>query len=465
MHVFEELARQQKLLCPDTKDPVQIREGRIVSPSGREFGSLSGPLNFLKACEETLDASSVPASEIERVRAHLALPASAEVHAEIAKAIAATGGRFKESHLSAEARILAERFRIPAFNLGADGTQAASKVNRLVSAIGRVLFQPARGEDRLEHLSNSIGERLTAGQEVSRSVRVRNSGNTALRAAEGAVAKIETRWTAPDGSAVPNAFVANELPVDIEPGREITLILRVRAPDKPGRHVLHAQLVVSGATVGSPFLSVPVATILCDLPVFEYVYFPDLLEYEPDHRVAGQEVLEFLKERYDGRSASVLEIGGGVHPTGHLIAAQGHRVVSSDISHSQSILGALFFRHAMPALGETLAFISCEGTDLPFADEAFDGIVLFAAFHHFADPLSLLRELKRVTRQDGFIFIGCDNCVPNPRDPEYREELRRGINEQMWTLPEYADFFRKAGLEIARARVDYHSLKVSLVTP
>ena len=43
-----------------------------------------------------------------------------------------------------------------------------------------------RGEYRLVHLSNSIGERLTAGQEVSRSVRVRNSGNTALRAAEGA---------------------------------------------------------------------------------------------------------------------------------------------------------------------------------------------------------------------------------------------------------------------------------------
>jgi SAM-dependent methyltransferase len=159
--------------------------------------------------------------------------------------------------------------------------------------------------------------------------------------------------------------------------------LRVRAPDKPGRHVLHAQLMVPRATVGSPFLSVPVEAILCDLPVFEYVYFPDLLEY----------------------------------------------------------------------------------TDLPFADEAFDGIVLFTAFHHFADPLSLLRELQRVTRQDGFIFIGCDNCVPNPRDPEYRAELRRGINEQMWTLPEYADFFRKAGLEIARARVDYHSLKVSLVKP
>jgi ubiquinone/menaquinone biosynthesis C-methylase UbiE len=321
--------------------------------------------------------------------------------------------------------------------------------------------------DRCSRRCSAAGARLMTGQEVFRSVRVRNSGNAMLRASEPGAARIETRWTTAEGAPLPTLVVSNELPVDIEPGREITLILRVRAPAEAGRFTLNVVLLVPGEPAAT-VAAIPVETISCELPVFEYSYFPDLLEYGPDHHVAMLETLEFLKQQYPAKSTAVLEIGGGVHPTGHAIAAHGHRahghrVVSSDISHSQSILGTLFFQHKMPALAESLAFISCDGTELPFGDEAFDGVMLFAAFHHFADPLALLAEMKRVIRPDGFIFLGCENCAPNPADPQYREELRRGINEQMWTLAEFTDFFRKAGLRVVRARVDRHSLKVGLV--
>ena len=76
--------------------------------------------------------------------------------------------------------------------------------------------------------------------------------------------------------------------------------------------------------------------------------------------------------------------------------------------------------------------------------------------------VALLRELQRVTRPGGFVYLGCDNCAPDPSDPLYVEELRRGINEQVWTLAEFAGFFREAGLRVARARIDHHSLKVVL---
>jgi SAM-dependent methyltransferase len=460
MHVLEELASRQKLLCPDTRVPVQARAGRIVSASGRDFGELAGPLNFLKGHRETLDPSQVPSRDIERVRAHLELPATPEVDAQIARAIAATGARFGDAHLSAEARILAERFRIPAFELGADAAKAGSAVGRFVSTLGRVFSRTPRTEYRLEHLSNSVGERLTARQEVFRSVRVRNSGNATLASKEGAIATIETQWSTPAGAVLPDSTVSNALPVDVEPGREITLILRLRAPPEAGPHVLNVSLVAAGEPA-SVFLATTAEIVPCELPVFEYTYFPTLLEYGADHHIAMEEAAAFLAQRYGGRPASVLEIGGGVHPTGHSLALRGHRVVSSDISHSQSILGTLYFRHKMPALAESLAFISCDGTE-PFAEEAFDGVVLFAAFHHFADPVSLLREIKRVTRPDGFVFIACETCAPDPSEPQYREELRRGINEQMWSLAEFTAFFRDAGLRVARARVDCNSLKVAL---
>jgi ubiquinone/menaquinone biosynthesis C-methylase UbiE len=379
-------------------------------------------------------------------------------------AIAATGTQFREAHLSAEARILAERFGMPGFGLSRAGAvPRVSTMERLAAGVRRA-FTPAPAPlDRLEHLSNSVGERLTMGQEVYRCVRVRNAGTTVLRSSEAPVASVQMCWFAPEGRPLPECTLANELPIDLEPGREITLILRLRAPALPGRFELRAHLAVAGHAIDPPFLSIPVQIIRCELPVFEYEYFPDVLEYGPDHHIAMVETVEFMARHYPGKSLLLLEIGGGVHPTGHALTAHGHRVVSSDISHSQSILGALYYRHHRPDLEGSLAFASCDGTHLPFADGAFDGVVMYSAFHHFAEPLALLHEMKRVSGPRGFIFFGAETCAPDPTDLAYRAELARGINEQMWTLVEYTDFFRQASLRVARARVDHNTLRAGLM--
>lgn len=457
MHVLEELARERKLLCPDTGAPVRVEERRVLSDSGRELGEIPGPLNFLKAARAPADLTGVPAKEVERVRSHLKLPPGPEVESEIAKAIAWTGARFEAPHLSAEARLLAERFRIPEFDLGAMGRQTA--MGRVVAAVGARL----RGEEaRVQVVRHSVGEHLTVGREVYRSVRLRNTGTATLRSDGLGVAHVDTRWCGQDAKPIAEAQRSNALPVDIEPGRELTLILRIKVPAVPGPHVMHLHLVAPGAP-SEPVASFPIQAVLCDLPVFDYAYHPQMLEYDADHRVANDELRAFLAERYAGRAATVLEIGGGVHPMGWVLANEGHRVIAADISHAQSILGALYFRHAMPALRDSLAFLSCDGVELPFADETLDGVTLFAAFHHFADPVELLRQMKRVIRPDGFIYIACDCCAPSPEGADYLEELRRGINEQMWTLPEYAGFFAAAGLEVARCRIDFHSIKVAVV--
>jgi ubiquinone/menaquinone biosynthesis C-methylase UbiE len=464
MHPFEELIRNRKLLCPETRSAVQLREGHVVSSkTGRDFGPVVGPLNFLKEYEDTLEPSEVPASDINRLRTQLDLPATAEVNADIAKAISATGARFQSAHLSAEARILAERFRMPAFEVGATVAPAPTTVGRFMSALSRAFAPEARSDYRLEAISHSIGERLTTGQEVWRSVRVRNAGSRVLTVAGSKVAKVEVRWATSDGRPLPAYAIATNIPVDLEPGREISLILRIKPPADPGAYMLSAHLLVAGEREVAPFLTAPVQAISVELPVFEYAYYPELLEYGADHHIANLEAVAFLRERYPNRPALILEIGGGVHPMGHLIAGEGHRVVASDISHSQSILGGLYFRIKCPALAQSLAFISCDGMDLPFGDQAFDGVMLFAAFHHFADPIALLREIKRVTRPDGFVILSCETCAPHPSDLQYLEELRRGINEQMWTLAEFTGFFRTTGLQVIRARIDGHSLKACLL--
>jgi SAM-dependent methyltransferase len=456
MHVFEQLVAERKLLCPETKLPAEIRAGRVVAPSGRDFGPVTGPLDLLVGAGAPLDASTVPASDVARLRTELQLPATVAVDAQVASAIAATGKRHAAAHLSAEVRTLAQRFRIADFAVAAPEPQAAPHAAPR-SIVDRWLKPRAQEAFRLEFISHSIGERLTAGQQVYRSVRVRNASLAALPAAR---ATIRTRW---DGLLGDDCACASELPIDLEPGREITLVTLLRAPANPGTRSVRVELLVDGAPSGPPFLETRVEVIPCELPVFEYEYSPVAVEYVADHHYALLEVSAFLGERYPGRRAAILEIGGGVHPTGHALAAQGHHVVSCDISHAQSILGTLYFGEKMPELKQRLGFVSCDGVDLPFADGSFDGVMLIAAFHHFADPVKLLREARRVTAPDGFVFLGCDSCVPEPHDGEYRGELARGINEQLWTLAEFDAFFRAAGLRPARARVDLKSLKVALV--
>jgi ubiquinone/menaquinone biosynthesis C-methylase UbiE len=459
MHVLEGLARRRKLLNPGTRQPLDVRDGRVLAADGRELGRLPGPLNLLPAAEQTMDPAHVPRDEIERVRAHLELPPGGAVDAEIARAIAATGTRFGQAHLSAEANMLAERFKIPEFQLDRPPVAPGPERAGLMARIGRALGREEReAAPRLEHLSNSVGGQLRAGVEAHRSVRVRNTGG----ALPAAGASVETRFVTAEGTPAADCVVANALPVDLAPGREITLILKVRVPARAGRYTLRCHLAAPGASA-QPFLELPVDASPCDPPSFDFEYHPELLEYGNDHHIAAHFLLEYLKQAHPGKAAEILEIGGGVHPTGFGIATHGHRVVSSDISHAQSILGTLFFRHKMPHLDQSLAFVSCDGTELPFGDEAFDGAMFFAAFHHFADPVALLKEVRRATRPGGFVYIACDCCVPEPADAMYREELARGINEQVWTLPEYTGFFRAAGLRVARARVDFHSLKAILV--
>jgi SAM-dependent methyltransferase len=46
-----------------------------------------------------------------------------------------------------------------------------------------------------------------------------------------------------------------------------------------------------------------------------------------------------------------------------------------------------------------------DGVDFPFPDSSFDIVFSWGAFEHISDPLSVLREMRRVLRPDGFVFV------------------------------------------------------------
>jgi ubiquinone/menaquinone biosynthesis C-methylase UbiE len=156
-----------------------------------------------------------------------------------------------------------------------------------------------------------------------------------------------------------------------------------------------------------------------------------------------------------------LEIGGAIHPQSSAFTATCD-VAAIDISFAMSQLGKLYFTYVDADKRDRIAFISCDAHEPPFEEKTFDGIVMFAALHHFSDPKRLLVNLRRVLKPGGFIAVMCEPCVPTPGGVEYLRDLRKGINEQCWTVEEHGEIFLLSGLRLISGQIDDASLKVIL---
>ena len=51
-----------------------------------------------------------------------------------------------------------------------------------------------------------------------------------------------------------------------------------------------------------------------------------------------------------------------------------------------------------------IAFRTFDGTSIPFADKAFDHVVLCFTLHHSHDPMALIQECRRVARRSIIVF-------------------------------------------------------------
>lgn len=97
----------------------------------------------------------------------------------------------------------------------------------------------------------------------------------------------------------------------------------------------------------------------------------------------------------------LLEVGfGGGYGAGFLSSRLGS-VTATDIS--QEAIGYAASRY--PAVDFRLA----SGTSLPFADESFDAAISFQVIEHIDDAATFLKELRRVLRQGGTLYLTTPN--------------------------------------------------------
>lgn len=101
------------------------------------------------------------------------------------------------------------------------------------------------------------------------------------------------------------------------------------------------------------------------------------------------------------KGARILTIGGGA-ANDLWFLARDNFIVNIDFALSGLKLGA---RQGVRGIAADLNFQPC----LPFADRTFDLIICKDILEHLLDPLRLLRDARRVLREDGEIVISIPN--------------------------------------------------------
>jgi ubiquinone/menaquinone biosynthesis C-methylase UbiE len=104
-------------------------------------------------------------------------------------------------------------------------------------------------------------------------------------------------------------------------------------------------------------------------------------------------------------SGDVLDCGTGTGRIPILIAQQNPnlRIIGVDMSSNMLKIGESNVSDA--ALTSNVRLQRADATQLPFPDNQFDMVVSNSLIHHLPDPLPLLKEVNRVIKPNGCIFI------------------------------------------------------------
>lgn len=121
----------------------------------------------------------------------------------------------------------------------------------------------------------------------------------------------------------------------------------------------------------------------------------------------------FLEKPFDKSSIfnNVLELGAGSGEHYQFVRHQFSKYVQSDIRIPES----------ETTQDARSSFVATDAEDLPFVDDYFDRVVLTCLLHHLSNPVTCLREVKRVVKPGGHIPILV------PADPGFSYRVLRSL--------------------------------------
>ena len=318
------------------------------------------------------------------------------------------------------------------------------------------------GQDDVVFIGHYMPKTFPRGSRVFRSVRIR-AGRELAHLGQGRVG-LSYKWEKMDrGFSIHslirswrNVDTVTWLPVKVTAGREITISMSMQTPKERGAYTLTI-FPVGANTSNSIIVNVEIVDEVKGIPVNR-----GYGDYGKDHMAA----IEFFEAiLHDRNSQMILEVASGVNPHLLPLAASDHTVIAGDVCSNQMQLGSIFTHyHHTETVKENLGFASFDAFNPPFQPQQFDGVAMFAALHHFPDPVAFLARLSTLVKPSGFIAVLCEPCDPAAAGEAYIRDLSAGINEQVFSVEEYRQIFALAGLREHSLRNDDGSFKAILLT-
>lgn len=148
----------------------------------------------------------------------------------------------------------------------------------------------------------------------------------------------------------------------------------------------------------------------------------------PDERITRR-ILNYLKLP---KNSKVLDVGAGTGNYSYEIAKAGFKVTAVEPSETM---------RKQAKQHDNLEWISAFAEDLPFNNNAFDGLVCTLATHHFSNLELSFREMDRVVKDEGKLII----FTADPRI----------CLDTCWI----ADYFREIVLESCKSQPDLKKFK------
>lgn len=155
-------------------------------------------------------------------------------------------------------------------------------------------------------------------------------------------------------------------------------------------------------------------------------------------RLIQRNVIRGMAER------SILDVGCGTGSALKMLLALEYKNLTG-VDFSPKML-----TKARQKLGEEVKLIFADAAKLPFENERFDIVLSTEAFHHFPEPEKSLREIVRVLKKDGLLYLADIDFVLPPLNWLF-EKIEPGC-VHIYSKREIHKLLTKAGLQVIRQR-------------
>ena len=149
-------------------------------------------------------------------------------------------------------------------------------------------------------------------------------------------------------------------------------------------------------------------------------------------------VLRYLDRNGVTRLGRVLDDGCGGGGMTVSFAEECDSVVGIDLSDRFAAAGTVLAREKGVA---NICFARADAQALPFRDDAFDTVFSHAVIEHVADPLAYLREIRRVLKPRGLVFL---------QTAPYLAPSGAHLPRLKFPVPYYLFLGRRASFRLAR---------------